>query len=99
MGRGKELRPGLVLLAAEEGEKGDTSDLDDLETDTGKVTDGVARAAETSDEDLVVLVDEVQATIVGNEASDLLAVLDELDTDTLTNGGVRLLSLDTTGTQ
>lgn len=34
---------------------------------------------ETSEEDLVVLVDEVQATIVWHESRDLLAVLDELD--------------------
>ena len=56
----------------------------------------VAGTTETSNEDLVVLIDEVQATIVRNEGSDLLAVLDELNTDTLANGRVGLLSLDTT---
>lgn len=52
-------------------------------------------ATETRDEDLVVLVDEVQATVHGHEGGDLLAVLDELDTDGLTNGRVGLLGLDT----
>ena len=34
---------------------------------------------ETSEEDLVVLVNEVQATVIWHEGGDLLAVLDELD--------------------
>lgn len=72
-------------------------------------------ASETRDEDLVVLIDKVQASIVGNEGGDcttsspsapapsvflnaiertLLSVLDELNTDTLSDGRVRLLGLD-----
>lgn len=42
-----------------------------------------------------VFVDEVQATVTRNEASDLLAVLDQLDSHTLTNGRVGLLGLKT----
>lgn len=51
---------------------------------------------ETGDQDLVVLLNEVEATIVGDEGGDLLSVLDELDTSGLTDSGVGLLGLNTT---
>ena len=52
------------LLLLPESKKADTRDLDDLETNTGDITLSLTPATETGDEDFVVLVDEVQATIV-----------------------------------
>lgn len=89
------LRTRLLLLLLPESKQGDTRDLDDLETDTGNITLSTALTTETSEQDLVVSVKEVQATITGNEGSDLLAVLLEQDTDTLADGRVGLLGLNT----
>jgi len=54
----------------------------------------MAGSTETSDKDLVVLIDERHTTILGDECSDSLVVFLELDSDTLSHGGVGLLSLD-----
>ena len=76
-----------------EGKEGAASSLDDLETHTRKITLGVARSTETSDEYLVVLVDESHTTISWDVGSDLLVVFSQLDSDTLSDGRVWLLGL------
>jgi len=93
--RFSSLRAGLLLLLLPQSHETDTRDLDDLEADTGNITLGLALATETGKENLVVLVNEVQATVVGDESSDLLAVLNKLDLDTLADSGVGLLGLNT----
>ena len=77
------------------GKQGDTGDLDDLESDTGNITLSLTLSTETGEEDLVVFVDKVQTTVIGDEGSDLLTVLDELDSDTLSDSRVGLLGLNT----
>ena len=77
------LRARPLLLSAEEGVEGHVGDLADLESDAGNVTDSVTLTSESTDKDLVVLLNEVQTAVIGDESSDLLAVLDQLDTDAL----------------
>lgn len=85
---------GLLLLSEPEGVHRDRGDLDHLESDSWEITDGVAGSTETSDEDLVVLIDERHTTISGHKASDSLVVFLELDSDALSDGGVGLLGLN-----
>lgn len=44
-----------------------------LESHTRDITDGVTLSAETGDENFVVLLDKVEATVTGDESCDLLA--------------------------
>lgn len=60
------LRAGLLLLLLPQSEQTNTGDLHDLETHTGNITLGLALATETGEEDFVVLIDEVQATVIGD---------------------------------
>jgi hypothetical protein len=55
----------------------------------------VTLATETGNQDFIVDFDKIQATVIGDKGSDLLAGTSELDTDTLTNGRVRLFRFDT----
>ena len=70
-----------------------------LKSNSGNVTDGMTFTTETGNQNFIVFFNVVQATVPRNEGSDFLAVLDELDTDALTDGGVRLLSFNTTATR
>jgi len=54
----------------------------------------VTGSTESRHQHFVVLLDVVQTTVLGNESGDLLAVLDELHSDALPDGGVGLLGLD-----
>ena len=86
----------LFLLLTEQSKEGGLGDADNLETDTGDITDGMTGTTETSNEDFIVFIDVVQTTIARNESGDLLTILNKLNTDALTNSRVRLLSFNTT---
>jgi hypothetical protein len=89
------LRSRLLLLLLEKSKKGATGNLDNLETNPGNITDGVTTSTETRKEDLVVLINEVQATVIGDESGNLLSVLNQLNSNTLTSGRVGLLGTNT----
>jgi len=55
----------------------------------------VTSTTETRNQNFVVFFEEEQTTVVWNEGSDLLTILYQLDSDTLTNGRVRLLGFNT----
>jgi hypothetical protein len=89
------LRPRSLFLSEEECVQGNVGHLDNLEPDAGNITDGVTLPTESSDQDLVVFLDKVETTVLGNEGCDLLAVLDELNTNALSDGRVGLFGLNT----
>ena len=66
------------LLAVEEGEERDVGDFDDLESDTGNITDGVTGTTETSDKNFIVFFNVIQATVIWYESGDLFAIFDKL---------------------
>jgi hypothetical protein len=80
----------LFLLAGEESKERNTLDSHDFESDARNISLGFTLLTETGDEDLVVLSKVVEATVPGDESSDLLSVLFEHDSDSLSDGGVGL---------
>ena len=85
---------GLFLLSEPEGVERNTCHLDNLESDSWQITHGVTGSTETSDQHLVVLIDERHTTILRHEASDSLVVFLELDSHALSDGRVGLLGLN-----
>jgi hypothetical protein len=57
----------------------------------------VTFTTETGDQDLVVLLDVVQTTVIRDECGDFLSILDELDTNALADSRVGLFGFDTAG--
>merc|ERR1719365_99474 len=89
------LRTWSLLLSTEESVEGDIGHLDNLESDSGNISNGVTLSTETSYQHLIVLLNKVETTVIGDESSDLLSILDKLNSDTLSDSRVRLLSLYT----
>ena len=62
---------------------------------TWNVSHSVPLSSKTSNQYFIVLLNEVETAIVGHECSDLLPILDQLNTNALPDGRVGLLSLNT----
>ena len=78
-----------------QGEKRDVGYFDNLETDAGNITNGMAFTTETCHQNFVILFNIVETTVSRYESGDLFAVFDQLNSDTLSNSRIRLFSFDT----
>ena len=84
----------LLDLSEPKGQKTATSGLNNLKSDTRKITFGMTRSTETGNEHFVILINETHATISWHVGSDLLVVLSQLNSNTLSNSRVWLLGFD-----
>ena len=84
----------LFLLSRPKREKTASGNLNNLESNTGKISLGMSRSTETGNKDLVVFINERHTTISWDVGSDSLVVFLELNSDALSDGGVWLLGLD-----
>merc|ERR1719481_1961735 len=91
---GRVLRSRSFLLLLEESQERDVGDLDHLESDSRNISDGVAGAPESRHQHFVVLLDVIETTVLRDESRDLLAILDELNSDAFPNGRVGLFGFD-----
>ena len=71
-----DLRPRALLLLFVEGKKRYVSDLDDLKSNAGNITNGVTLSTESGDENLVVFLDIIETTITGYERRDFFTIFD-----------------------
>lgn len=88
------LRAGLLLLLQKERQERHISNLHNLEPHTRQITDRVTGTPKPRHQNLVVVLHIAQRPIPGYESCNLLAVLDQLHTDRLPDGGVRLFGLN-----
>ena len=62
---------------------------------TWNISYSMALSSKASNQHFIVLLDEVETAIIRHKSSDLLPILDQLNTNTLSDGRVGLFSLNT----
>uniref|UniRef100_A0A8C9AQP3 Uncharacterized protein n=1 Tax=Prolemur simus TaxID=1328070 RepID=A0A8C9AQP3_PROSS len=68
--------------------------FDNLKADSRNVTNGMTFSTKSSNQNFIVFLNKVQATIVGYKGCDVLAIRDQLDPDTLPDGRIWLFGFN-----
>uniref|UniRef100_A0A8C8Y8N1 Uncharacterized protein n=1 Tax=Panthera leo TaxID=9689 RepID=A0A8C8Y8N1_PANLE len=66
----------------------DVGYFDDLKANSRKVTNSMTFATKSRNQNLTVFLNKIQTTIIGYKGGDFLAILDQLDSDTLPDGRI-----------
>merc|ERR1711915_943875 len=88
------LRTWSFFLSLKQSQKRHVGNLNHLETNSWNVTYSMALPTKSRNQNLVVLFNIIQTSVVRNKSCDLLPVLDELHTNAFTNGRVRLFGFN-----
>uniref|UniRef100_A0A673SX57 Uncharacterized protein n=1 Tax=Suricata suricatta TaxID=37032 RepID=A0A673SX57_SURSU len=90
----QNLRPWSFLLAFVQGQKRDIGYFDDLNSNSGNVTNSMTFATKSSNQNLIVFLSKIKTTIIGYKGGDFLAILDQPDPDALPDGRLWLFGFN-----
>ncbi|KAK7813298.1 hypothetical protein U0070_005203 [Myodes glareolus] len=84
----------LVAVRRMQGQKGHIGYFNNLKADSRDITYSMTLSTKSNNQNFIVFLNEVQATIIGHESCDLLAVLYELHPDTLPDSRIWLFGFN-----
>uniref|UniRef100_A0A8C0VZU4 Uncharacterized protein n=1 Tax=Castor canadensis TaxID=51338 RepID=A0A8C0VZU4_CASCN len=76
------------------GQKRHVGYFNNLKADSRDITNSMTFSTKSSNQNFIVFLNKVQATIIGYKSCDFLAILDKLNPDTLSDSGIWLFGFN-----